>query len=62
MEQNGELQMRILIDRNSIELFVNEGEQAMSTLIYTPSDANKIIWSTDGSVLVDIEKHDIVVD
>lgn len=62
MEQNGELQMRILIDRNSIELFVNEGEQAMSTLIYTPSDANKIIWSTDGNVLVDIEKHDIVVD
>lgn len=34
----------------------------MVALIYTPSDANKLIWSTDGNVLVDIEKHDIVVD
>lgn len=61
-EKNGELQMRILIDRNSVELFVNEGEQAMSTLIYTPSDAQRIIWSTDGNVLMDIVENDIVVD
>lgn len=61
-ERNGELKMRILIDRNSVELFVNEGEYAMSTLIYTPLDAQHIFWDTDGSVLVDIEKHDIVID
>lgn len=61
-ERDGELQMRILVDTNSVELFVNEGEQAMTTLIYTPLDAQSIFWSTDGNVLVDIEKYDIVTD
>lgn len=60
--KNGELQMRILIDRNSVELFINEGEQAMTTLIYTTLDAGKIFWSTDGCVKADIEKYDIIVD
>lgn len=61
-EKNGELQMRILIDTNSVELFVNGGEQAMTTLIYTPLKAKNILWSTDGNVLADIEKHDIIID
>lgn len=61
-EKNGELQMRILIDTNSVEVFVNGGEQAMTTLIYTPLKAKNILWSTDGNVLADIEKHDIVID
>lgn len=59
---NDEITFRILIDKYSIELFVNEGEQAMTTLIYTPLDAQQILWSVDGKALVDIQKNDIVVD
>lgn len=56
---NGELQLRVLIDNYSVELFVNNGEQAMTTLIYTPIDAGNIIWGVDGNVTLDIEKYDI---
>lgn len=56
------MEFRILLDKNSIELFVNQGTYAMSTLIYTPISANKIFFETDGEVTFDIEKYDIVVE
>lgn len=52
---------RILLDRNSIELFVNEGKYAMSTLIYTPISADEIYFETNGKAIVNIEKYDIVL-
>lgn len=58
----GKIKMRILLDINSIEVFVNDGEQAMSTLIYTDPEVRGILWSTDGIVKADIEKYDILVD
>lgn len=61
-ESNGELLMRVLIDKNSVELFVNEGEQAMTTLIYTPLEAREILFFADGRVRMDVEKYDIVTD
>ena len=35
--QNGALKLRILLDKNSIEVFANDGEQTMTAWIYTPS-------------------------
>ena len=34
--QNGALKLRILLDKNSIEVFANDGEQTMTAWIYTP--------------------------
>lgn len=57
-----QIQFRILLDKYSIELFVNHGKYAMSTLIYTPLSAEGIFFETDGSAGVDIEKYDIVTE
>lgn len=54
--------MRIVMDWNSIEIFVNDGEQALSTAIYTPRQADSIVFDTDGSVLLDVEKYDLCIE
>lgn len=60
-QRNGEIKLRVLVDKNSVELFVNDGEQAMTTLIYTSVEASQILWSIDGNAVVDVCKNDIVV-
>lgn len=55
----GEIKLRLLLDRYSAELFVGEGEQAASMVLYTPADAEGICMSADKAVLVDIEKYDL---
>jgi len=57
--RSGELKLRIIMDRYSIEVFVNDGEQAASTIIYTPLEAQSINFSCDGTVLMDVEKYDL---
>lgn len=46
---------------DSVELFVNDGQQAASMIIYTSLDAKSISFSCDGTVLMDIEKYDLEV-
>ena len=50
------------MDRYSLELFVNDGEQAASFVLYTPPEAAAISFSSDGSVLVDVEKYDLLME
>ena len=54
-----EISLRFILDRNSIELFVDDGLMTMSTAIYTPVTATGIEFSCDGKAVVDIEKYDI---
>lgn len=62
LEEERELvKFRILLDKNSIEVFVNDGAYVMSTLIYTPKKADKILFQTDGKMTLTIEKYDILV-
>ncbi|MBO5292824.1 MAG: glycoside hydrolase family 32 protein [Lachnospiraceae bacterium] len=53
------LKLRILVDRYSVEIFVNDGEQAMTSLIYTPQSAVGITFSSNGKVYMDAVKYDI---
>lgn len=55
-----QIKLRFILDRNSIELFVNDGRMTMSTAIYTPITADGIEFSCDGKAWVDVEKYDIV--
>ena len=58
--QDGEIKFRVIMDRNSVELFVNDGEQAATFLIYSPDSADAISFETDGgAVLVDVEKYEL---
>ena len=56
-----ELKLRIILDRYSLELFVNDGEQAASFVLYTPVSADSISFSCDGTAIIDVEKYDLEI-
>ena len=58
--RNGEIKLRVVLDRFSLEVFVNDGEQAASAVIYTRQEADAITFEAGGSVLMDVEKYDLV--
>lgn len=60
--QDGKIRLRVVMDKYSVEIFANDGEKAMTSLIYTPMDADKILFKTDGTAYIDIVKHDVVVE
>lgn len=47
-EQNGTVKLRVLMDKYSIEVFVNDGEKAMTYLTYGPLSADRIFFRSDG--------------
>ena len=60
--QDGAIKLRVILDRFSVEVFVNDGEQAATTVIYTRQSADAITFEAGGSVLMDVEKYDLVFD
>jgi len=56
------LKLRLLLDKYSVEVFVNDGEQALSATFYTPLDAEDIHFVCDKTAVVNIHKHSIFVD
>ena len=60
--RQGEIRLRLVMDLYSLELFVNDGEQAASTVLYTDASADSISFEADGSVIMDIEKYDLHFD
>lgn len=58
--KDGELKMRIILDRFSVEAFINDGEQVMSAIIYTDQAADGISFFADGTVNMDVVKYDLV--
>lgn len=57
--EKGMLRLRIILDRFSAEIFVNDGEQVMSAAISTDIAAKGISFFSDGQVLMDITKYDL---
>ena len=58
--QNGALKLRILLDKNSVEVFVNDGEQTMTAWIYTPQSAQDITFAATGSdVNLTVEQYEL---
>lgn len=49
--------LRLILDGESAELFVNDGEHVISSPIDTPADAQGIAFCADGELTVDVEKH-----
>ncbi|MCI9155937.1 MAG: glycoside hydrolase family 32 protein [Lawsonibacter sp.] len=58
--QDGALKLRVILDRYSLEVFVNDGEEAASAVIYTRQEADAITFEADGQVLIDVEKYDLL--
>ncbi len=59
-QRQGEIKLRVILDKYSLELFVNDGEQAATMVIYTDVSADAISFETDGSVIMDVEKYDLI--
>lgn len=55
----GELKLRIILDRFSVEAFVNDGEQVVTAVIYTDQEADGISFFADGNVKMDVVKYDL---
>ena len=59
-DRGGEIKLRIILDRYSAEIFVNDGEQALSMTVWTPETADGFSFEAHGKVLIDVEKFDII--
>lgn len=57
--ENGRLKLRVLMDKYSLEIFVNDGKQAASSLIYTPLEAAEIEFESIGKISFEVEKYDL---
>ncbi len=54
---DGALDLRILLDRYSLEVFVNGGEQAASFVLYSPEDAEEIRFRSIGRTVIDAGQY-----
>ena len=57
--KNGEIKLRIVMDKFSAEIFVNDGEQALSMTMFTPQTAEEISFSGSHPVRVSVEKYNL---
>lgn len=58
--QGGRLKLRVILDRFSVEAFVNDGEQVLTAVLYTDQEADGISFIADGTVSMDVTKYDLV--
>ena len=59
--RNGELKIRVILDRYSAELFFNDGEQAATFVLYTDVKADAIRFSAEGEVEMDVEQYNLII-
>lgn len=60
-ERNDELDIRILMDRFSIEVFALDGRVTISDAVFTPQDADGVSFETDGMAQVDIKDGKLII-
>ncbi|MDO4293411.1 MAG: glycoside hydrolase family 32 protein [Eubacteriales bacterium] len=58
--QRGKIKLRIVMDRMTVEIFANDGEQAMTCLTYTDSRADKIRFACKGRAECDVEFFELI--
>ena len=61
-QHDGEIRLHVILDRFSIEVFVNGGEQVMSATILTDAGAQGISFAADGEVVLDITKYSLFAE
>lgn len=57
--KKGELKMRVILDRFSVEAFINGGEQVITATFYTDQAADGISFFANGIVNMDVVKYDL---
>ncbi|MCQ2508769.1 MAG: GH32 C-terminal domain-containing protein, partial [Dorea sp.] len=54
------LKLRIILDRFSMEVFINDGRQVMTATLYTDMSADQIYFTCDKDAILNITKYDLV--
>ena len=58
--ENGEIKLRLILDRFSAEIFVNDGEHVMTVNdLYQILEADGISFFADGKVEMDVTKYEL---
>ena len=60
--KENQLKLRVIMDRNSLEVFVNDGEQAASFMLYTPAEVTGITFAAEDKLQMTVEKYDLVFE
>lgn len=60
-DAQGRIKIRLLLDKYSVEIFVNDGEKTMTSLIYTEQKARNILFQSEGNAAFCLTKHEIKV-
>jgi len=58
--KNGCIKLRILLDRFSAEIFVNDSEYVLTATMYTEQAADGISFYVDGRAEIDVVKYDLI--
>lgn len=58
--KDGRLKLRVILDRFSAEVFLNDGEQVLTITFYTDLSADGISFYVDGEAVIDVVKYDLV--
>lgn len=58
--EGGRLKLRMILDRFSAEIFVNDGEHVLTVTMYTDLSADGISFFADGAVAMNVVKYDLV--
>jgi len=58
-KRGSELDLRILLDRWSVEVFINQGEQVISASLYIDPDAQEILFRADGKAEMNIIQYQL---
>jgi beta-fructofuranosidase len=57
--KSGELRLRMILDRCSVEIFINDGAQVMTATLYTDQAAKGISFCSEGNVQMDLVKYEL---
>ncbi len=59
--KNGKIHLRIFIDQFSVEVFVNNGEQTITSTVYSSIDAAGIEFYSLGTSTIEVEGYDLII-
>ncbi len=57
--ENGRLKLRIILDRFSVEVFVNDGEKVVTATVFTGQEAQGVSFFASGRVRMNVVKYDL---
>ena len=60
-DRSGEIKLRFILDKYSMELFVNDGEQAASFLIFSPEEADGVSFESGAGAVIDVEQFTLQI-